>query len=258
MAETLQVTREGAVVVVTLDRPSRLNALDAATLDALSETMAMIGRDAAVRAVILTGGATAFSAGADIREMAAWSPDEMRRHARRGQQVCHAIERLGKPVIAAVRGPALGGGCELAAACHLRLAADDAAFAQPEIELGLIPGFGGTQRLTRLIGRGAALDLLLTGRRVTAGEALQLGLVHRVVPAATLLDEAKTLAAGLAAKAPVAMRYILDAVHGGSDVPLDAALALEAALFGLVAASADRREGVQAFLEKRKPEFKGE
>jgi enoyl-CoA hydratase len=257
VAETLQVTREGAVSVVALNRPSRLNALDLATLDAISETMATIGRDAAVRAVILTGGAV-FSAGADLKEMAAWSPDEMRRHARRGQQVCHAIERLGKPVIAAVRGLALGGGCELAAACHLRLAADDASFGQPEIELGLIPGFGGTQRLARLIGRAGALDLLLTGRRVTAGEALRLGLVHRVVPAAALLDEAKILAAGLAAKAPVAMRYILDAVHDGSDAPLDAALALEATLFGLVAASGDRREGVQAFLEKRTPDFKGE
>ena len=167
------------------------------------------------------------------------------------------LETLGKPVIAAVNGFALGGGCELAMACTLRLAADRAELGQPEIDLGLIPGFGGTQRLVRLIGRGRALDLLLTGRRIPAAEAERVGLVNRVVPAEALAGEARTLADALARKAPLAARYILAAVHDGADAPLDRATSIEAAYFGLSAATEDMREGTSAFLARRVPEFKG-
>jgi enoyl-CoA hydratase len=174
-----------------------------------------------------------------------------------GQHVLDLIEHLGKPVIAAINGFALGGGCELAMACTIRIAADTAKLGQPEINLGLIPGYAGTQRLTRLIGRGRALELLLTGDQVTAQEAHRLGLVNRVVPAAELMAEAKKLAATLAAKAPIAIRYILDAVDKGVEMPFAQAQVFEATLFGLVASTEDMREGTRAFLEKRKAEFKG-
>jgi enoyl-CoA hydratase len=211
-----------------------------------------------VRAVVLTGaGEKSFVAGADINELATQTPTIGRQHALAGQHVLDLIQNMGKPVIAAINGYALGGGCELAMACTMRIAADTAKLGQPEINLGIIPGYAGTQRLARLVGRGRALELLLTGDQIGAQEAHRLGLVNRVVPAAELMAEAKTLAATLAAKAPIAVRYILDAVHKGLDMPFAEAQTYEATLFGLVASTEDMREGTKAFLEKRKPEFKG-
>jgi enoyl-CoA hydratase len=185
------------------------------------------------------------------------TPVTGREHARAGQHILDLLETMGKPVIAAINGFALGGGCELAMACTIRIAADTARLGQPEINLGIIPGYAGTQRLARLIGRGRALEMLLTGDHVTAAEAHRLGLVNRVVPAAQLMDEARKLAAALAGKAPVAMRYIIDAVNKGLDMPLAEAQAYEATLFGLVSSTDDMREGTRAFLEKRKAEFRG-
>ena len=254
----LTLQREGAVAVVTVNRPKVLNALNIATLDELAATMRQLQRDETVRCLIVTGaGEKSFIAGADINELSALTPAAGREHARAGQAVFDLVEQLGKPVIAAINGYALGGGCELAMACTLRIAADTARLGQPEINLGLIPGFGGTQRLARLIGAGRALELLLTGEPIGAAEAYRLGLVNRVVPAADLMVEARQLAATIAAKAPIAVRYMLDAVRCGAQLPLGEAQALEATLFGLVASTADMREGTRAFLEKRPPEFKG-
>jgi enoyl-CoA hydratase len=258
MFEHLLVARDAAVAVVTINRPQVLNALNAATLAELHQVFLDLADEAAIRAVIVTGsGEKSFVAGADIKELAALGPNETREYARRGQQVFDLVEQTGKPVIAAINGFALGGGCELAMACTFRIAAETARLGQPEIGLGLIPGFGGTQRLARLIGRGAALDLLLTGRQITAQDALRIGLVHRMVAAADLMREAHALAAELAGKPPIAVRSILEAVTRGVDVSLGDGQVLEAALFGLVAASDDMREGTAAFLEKRKPLFKG-
>jgi len=235
-----------------------LNALNAQTLDELRRAILELKHDAAIRVVILTGaGEKSFIAGADINELAVQSPIDGREHAIRGQHVFDLIEHMGKPVIAAINGYALGGGCELAMACTIRIAADSARLGQPEINLGIVPGYAGTQRLSRLVGRGRALELLLTGDQVTAHEAHRLGLVNRVVPAADLMTEARSLAGTLAAKAPVAVRYILEAVHKGLEMPFPQAQVFEATLFGLVAATEDMREGTNAFLEKRKPEFKG-
>jgi len=211
-----------------------------------------------VRVVVITGaGEKAFVAGADINELAEQTPASGRAHAIRGQQVFELLESLGKPTIAAINGYALGGGCELAMACTLRVAADSAKLGQPEINLGLIPGYGGTQRLARLIGAGPALELLLTGHQIGAQEALRLGLVNRVVPAAELTSEVGALAKVLAGKPPVAVRYIIDAVNNGLQMPIAEGLRYEATLFGLVASTEDMREGTRAFLEKRKAEFKG-
>ena len=256
--ENLLVERDGGVATVTINRPKVLNALNARTLDELRRTMLSFRRDADVRVVILTGsGDKSFVAGADINELSVQTPISGRDHAMSGQHVLDLIENLGKPVIAAVTGFALGGGCELAMACTLRIAADTARLGQPEINLGIIPGYAGTQRLTRLVGRGRALELLLSGDFVTAAEAHRLGLVNRVVPAAELMTEVRKLAASLATKAPVAVRYIIDAVNKGSDMPFAEAQNYEATLFGLVSTTDDMREGTKAFLEKRKAEFKG-
>jgi len=207
---------------------------------------------------VLTGaGEKSFVAGADINELAVLSPAEGQRHARRGQAVFDAIENLGKPVIAAINGFALGGGCELAMACTLRLAADTAKLGQPEITLGLIPGYAGTQRLPRLVGKGKAMELILTGALIGADEAQRIGLVNRVVPAADLLKEARALATQLASSAPIAMHYIINAVNKGVEMSFAEACQYEATLFGLVASTDDMREGTRAFLEKRKAEFKG-
>ena len=256
--DNLLLERDGAVAVITINRPKVLNALNGQTLDELRRAILDLKHDAGVHAVIITGsGEKSFIAGADINELAVQSPVEGREHALRGQHVLDLIEHMGKPVIAAINGYALGGGCELAMACTIRIAADTAKLGQPEINLGIVPGYAGTQRLARIVGRGRALELLLTGDPVTAQEAHRLGLVNRVVPAAELMTEARALAATLAAKAPVALRYILEAVHKGLEMPFPQAQVFEATLFGLVAATDDMREGTKAFLEKRKAEFRG-
>jgi enoyl-CoA hydratase len=261
--ENLLVEREGGdaaapVVTVTINRPAVLNALSLATLDELRRAFHEFRNDASVRVIILTGsGEKSFVAGADINELAQQSPIGGRELARSGQAVFDLIETLGKPVIAAINGFALGGGCELAMACTLRLAAETARLGQPEINLGIIPGYGGTQRLPRLVGKGRALELMLTGAPITAAEAHRIGLVNRVVPLAELMPTTRALAFQLAAQPPVAVRYILEAVHRGLDGSLTDAQAQEATLFGLVAATEDMREGTRAFLEKRKPAFKG-
>jgi enoyl-CoA hydratase/carnithine racemase len=257
--DNLLIDREGAVAIVTINRPAVLNALNTPTTDELRRAVLELKQDAGIRVVIITGaGPKSFVAGADINELAALSPANGKEHAQRGQHVLDLIENMGKPVIAAVNGFALGGGCELAMACALRLAADTARFGQPEINLGIIPGYAGTQRLSRLVGKTVALDLLLTGRQITADEALRIGLVNKVVPAAELMSEVRALAAELASKPPVAVKFILEAVNRGLEQPFDKAQFLEATLFGLVASTADMREGTRAFLEKRKAQFKGE
>ena len=256
--ERLLVAIDGAVATVTVNRPTVLNALDAATLTELGDAMRVLQAETSVRVVILTGaGAKAFVAGADIGELATLTPDTGKAHAELGQRVFDLVERLGKPVIAAVNGFALGGGCELAMACTVRLAADTAKFGQPEVKLGLTPGFGGTQRLPRLVGKGRALELVLGGGMIDAAEACRIGLVNRVVPAASLLDEARALAQAWAANAPVAMRYAMEAVSHGLETSFAEGSFVEASLFGLAFATEDMREGTRAFLEKRKPEFRG-
>jgi len=256
--QNLLLERDGAIAVVTVNRPKVLNALNLATLEELRRTMDALREDAAIRCIILTGsGEKSFVAGADINELGGQSPAGGRDHARLGQAVFDTIETLGKPVIAAINGYALGGGCELAMACTIRLAADTARLGQPEINLGMIPGYGGTQRLARIVGSGRALELLLTGDQLSAADAHLVGLVNRVVPASNLMAEARQLAATIAGKAPLAVRYVLEAVHRGVNLPLAEALTLEAALFGLVVSTDDMREGTRAFLEKRKPVFKG-
>jgi enoyl-CoA hydratase len=256
--ENLLVEREASFAIVTINRPKVLNALNTRTLDELRRAMLELKHDESVRAVVLTGsGEKSFVAGADINELAVQTPAGGREHALAGQHVLDLIEQMGKPVIAAINGYALGGGCELAMACTIRIAADTAKLGQPEINLGIIPGYAGTQRLARIVGKGRALELLLTGDQVSAQEAHRLGLVNRVVPAAELMAEAKQLAAALASKAPLAIRYILEAVHKGVEMPFPQAEVFEATLFGLVASSDDMREGTAAFLEKRKPAFKG-
>jgi enoyl-CoA hydratase len=257
--DNLTFDRDGATVVLTINRPKVLNALNSETIDELRRAVLAIKYDAGVRAVIVTGvGEKSFVAGADINELAVNSPAQGKEHALRGQHVFDLIENLGKPVIAAINGYALGGGCELAMACTLRIASETARLGQPEINLGIIPGYAGTQRLARLVGKGIALDLLLTGRQITAQEALQVGLVTRVVAPADLMVEAKRLAGELSTKAPIAVQYIIEAVNRGLEQPFDKAEFLEATLFGLVASTRDMREGTAAFLEKRKPEFTGE
>ena len=256
--ENILVERDGPCAVVTINRPKVLNALNTRTLDELRRAILELSRDDSVRAVVLTGaGEKSFVAGADINELAVQTPAGGREHAVSGQHVLDLIEHMGKPVIAAINGYALGGGCEMAMACTIRIAADSAKLGQPEINLGLIPGYAGTQRLSRIIGRGRALELLLSGDQISAQEALRLGLVNRVVPAAELMKEAKGLAATLATKAPIAVRYILEAVHKGLEMPFPQAQIFEATLFGLVASTDDMHEGTKAFLEKRKPNFKG-
>ena len=257
--ENICIEKRGSLATVTLDRPKVLNALNAATFAELNSAFDELASDGDVRVVLLSGaGERAFAAGADIRELAAVNGDEGRAFSLRGQAVFRKIETLGKPVIACVRGFALGGGCELALACTLRIAAEDAKFGQPEVKLGVIPGYGGSQRLPRLVGRGAALKLLLTGAIIDATEALRIGLVDEVVPAAELMQRAESLAGEIAVLAPLAIAEILQVVDEGLDVALDLALLREADRFGHLCDTADKAEGTAAFLEKRKPVWKGE
>jgi enoyl-CoA hydratase len=257
--DNLLLERDGAVAVLAINRPQVLNALNTQTIRELREAVLELTHDVSVRVVIITGvGEKSFVAGADINEFTTLRAVDGQAYARGGQDVLDAIEGMGKPVIAAVNGYALGGGCELAMACTLRVAADTATFGQPEIDLGLVPGYGGTQRLTRLVGTGVALDLLLTGRRISATDALRVGLVNRVVPAADLMRESKQLAETLAAKAPIAVRCILESVHRGTALPHAEGQRLEAALFGLATSTDDMHEGTTAFLEKRKARFTGQ
>ena len=256
--QNILFAHDAGVATITINRPKVLNALNSQTLDELRRVILACKHDEAVRCVIITGaGEKSFIAGADINELSVQTPTGGREHAMAGQHVLDLIENLGKPVIAAINGFALGGGCELAMACTMRIAADTARLGQPEINLGIIPGYAGTQRLARLVGRGRALEILLTGDHITAADAHRLGLVNRVVPASELMVEVTKLATTLAAKAPVAMRYIIDAVNKGLDMAFPDAQVFEATLFGLVSSTDDMREGTKAFLEKRKAEFKG-
>jgi enoyl-CoA hydratase len=256
--DNLLLERDGATAVVTINRPQVLNALNSSTIDELRRLILELKHDASVRSVIITGaGEKAFVAGADINELAVQRPAQGKEHALRGQHVFDLIENMGKPVIAAINGYALGGGCELALACTLRVAADTARLGQPEVNLGIIPGYGGTQRLSRLVGKGVALDLLLSGRHITADEAFRIGLVNRVVAASELMNAARQLASELADKAPLAVQYIIEAVNRGLEISFDKGQFLEATLFGVIASTDDMREGTTAFLQKRKAEFKG-
>lgn len=254
----LLVEDRGAVRRITLNRPDKLNALNHATLTELHAAFEAAGRDPAVRVVVLTGaGPKAFVAGADIAEMNGLSPAQARDFSAHGQALMTRIERLGKPVVAMVNGFALGGGLELAMACHLRFAADTAKIGQPEINLGLVPGFGGTQRLLRLAGRPAALELCLLGAPIDAARAAQLGILTRVVPADTLEAEVEAVAGQLAAAAPLALRGILDAVLLGGEAPLDSGLDYETQVFAVTFSTDDMKEGTSAFLARRKPQFTG-
>ena len=254
----LSIATEAGIRTITVNRPDKLNALNSATLDALHAAFDDAANDAAVRVVVLTGaGEKAFVAGADISEMNSLTPVEGRDFSLRGQRMMRRVEKMPKPVIAAVNGFALGGGLELAMCCHLRIAADSAKVGQPEINLGLIPGFGGSQRLLRLAGRAATLELCLGGAPINAERARELGIVNRVVPAAELRAETMKLATQLAHAAPLALRAMLDCVNIGGECGIEEGLEYESAQFGLVFSTEDMREGTSAFLEKRKPVFKG-
>jgi enoyl-CoA hydratase len=245
-------------MVLSVNRPDRLNALSSDTLGQIGRAVRAFAEDAAQGALIVTGaGEKSFVAGADIAELAALGPDKAEEYSRSGQAVMDLIERSAKPVIAAINGYALGGGCELALACHIRIAAENAVLGLPEVGLGAIPGYGGTQRLPRIVGLGRAIDLVVTGRRVRADEALALGLVSRVVPPAALLAEAEALALAILRNGPLAVAAALEAMRDGLQSPLDAGLRLESAKFGRLAASQDMREGLRAFIEKRPADFQG-
>jgi enoyl-CoA hydratase len=251
-------TDEAGIALVTVNRPEKRNALSAAVVAELHDAFERIAAGASIRAAIVTGaGEKAFVAGADINELAALSPVEAREYSLRGQGAFRKLETLGKPSVAAVNGYALGGGLELAMACTVRFASENAQFGQPEVKLGIIPGFGGTQRLPRLVGRGRALELLLSGEPIAAAEAHRIGLVGAVVPQADLLSYSRAWLAKALANAPVALGLALEAVDVGLEAGLEAGLRFEAAAFAVCAATGDGREGTRAFLEKRRPVFAG-
>jgi enoyl-CoA hydratase/carnithine racemase len=256
--ENVLYEKKGLIAYVTVDRPKVLNALNTSTWTDLKAAFEDAKADTSVRGVILTGtGDKAFIAGADIGELAHLDAYEAEESSRFSQGVLDLIENLGKPVIAAINGFALGGGCETAMACTLRIAAEHARFGQPEVKLGLLPGGGGTQRLPRLVGKGRALQLILTGETISAQEACRIGLVNEVVSADSLIARAETILKQVAANAPMAVKFSLDAANKGLEISQSAGLALEASYFGICAASEDKKEGTSAFLEKRAPQFRG-
>jgi len=256
--ETLLYEKKGAIAYVTLNRPKVLNALNQRTWQDLRSAFQNALEDPAVRGVILTGaGDKAFIAGADINELAHVTAVEAEKSSSYGQAVLNLIENLGKPVVAAVNGFALGGGCETAMACTIRVASENAKFGQPEVALGVLPGGGGTQRLPRLVGKGRALQLILSGEMISAQEAYRIGLVNEVVPAAQLIQRAEAILQRIFSNAPIAVKFSLEAVNKGLEASLDEGLSLEASLFGLCAGTEDKSEGTQAFLAKRAPQFAG-
>jgi enoyl-CoA hydratase len=243
---------------ITFNRPNVLNALNRKTMDQLGDCLKKVRADDEIRVLILTGaGEKAFIAGADINELSQQTPVVGREYTLYGQEIVHRLETLGKPVIAAINGFALGGGCELALACTMRIASRNAKLGQPEVKLGIIPGYGGSQRLPRLCGKGVAHELILTGEMISAEEALRIGLVNRVVESAELLATAEAIAKKIIANAPLAVKYALEAVEHGMEMPQEEGLYLEATLFGLSCATQDMREGTRAFLEKRPAKFEG-
>ena len=255
--ENLTLANQDGVLWITVNRPDKLNALNVATVAELDQAVAGAAKDDEVRALVLTGaGEKAFVAGADIKELNGLGPEEAKEFALRGQAVFTRIERTTKPVVAAVNGFALGGGCELAMACHLRVASSNALFGQPEVKLGLIPGYAGTQRLPRLVGKGRALDIILSGRNVGAEEAREIGLVNQVVEQVELTSAVNGLVGSILRNGPLAVAHVIEAVQFGLEMSFDDGCLLEATLFGLCGASDEMREGTAAFLEKRKPRFR--
>ena len=256
--ENILFEKKNDIGYVTVNRPKALNALNMATMIELRAAFTDIQSDPALRAAILTGsGEKAFVAGADINELAQQDAVSGKAFALRGQAVLDLFENLGKPVIACINGFALGGGCELALACTMRLASENAKLGQPEVKLGIIPGYGGSQRLPRLVGKGVAMQLILSGEIISAQEALRIGLVNEVVPAAELISRAEAIAGKIAANAPSAVQYAMEAVNRGLEMTQAEGLEFEAALFGVCCATADKKEGTAAFLEKRTAQFQG-
>jgi enoyl-CoA hydratase len=256
--QTLLFDIRDGLAFVTVNRPDKLNALNDQVMAELADAADRIGNEREIRGAIITGsGPKAFIAGADIGDLSRQGPFDGKARAMRGQAVLRRLETCGRPVLAAVNGFALGGGCELAMACHLRIASENARFGQPEVKLGIAPGYGGTQRLPRLVGKGIALQLILSGEMIDAQEAYRIGLVNKVVPAADLLAESEKLMRGILAMAPLAVRLCLEAVDQGFEMTLDEGLLLEANHFGLLAATQDMKEGTTAFLEKRPARFEG-
>ena len=256
--ENVLYEKKGTIAYVTVNRPKVLNALNHRTWADLRSAFEDVRDDAEVRGVILTGaGEKAFIAGADIGELAHVTAVDAERSSSFGQAVLNLVENLGKPVVAAVNGFALGGGCETAMACTIRIASDNARFGQPEVKLGLLPGGGGTQRLPRLVGKGRALQLILSGETITASEAYRIGLINEVVPAANLIARAEAILKQILANAPIAVKYSIDAVNQGMETSQTEGFALEASFFGLCAATEDKKEGTSAFLEKRTAQFQG-
>ena len=256
--ENVKLEKKNKIGYVTIDRPKVLNALNMATMQELHEVFSGLREDKEIRVVILTGsGEKSFVAGADINELAKNNPVEAKAYTHRGQAVLDVIENLGKPVIACIHGFALGGGCEIAMACTMRLASENARLGQPEVKLGIIPGYGGTQRLPRLVGTGLAMQMLLTGEMISAQEAYRIGLVNEIVPAERLIVRAEEIAAKIIANAPLAIQYCMEAVNRGMNMTLQEGLFLEATLFGMCCATEDKKEGTTAFLEKRQANFQG-
>lgn len=256
-SQNVTLERREATARITINRPQALNALNADTLDELRRILLEVRSDDAIRGVIVTGEGRAFVAGADITEIAELDGAGAKAFAHRGQHVFGLIEQLGKPVVAAVNGFALGGGCELALACHMRIASVAAIFGLPEVTLGLIPGYGGTQRLPRLVGKGIAAEIAATGRKVDAEEAHRIGLVNQVVPAEELIPACEKLLGRTYRVAPLAVRYVLDSIHNGMEMTLAEGCAYEENLFGVVCSTQDSKEGIAAFLEKREAKFEG-